>query len=158
MPESKDRQNQRCGATNEQHPPPPRRHVQAEREHNLRDTGDQQVNAEEDSGDDDGISGQQQHEDAEDQRQQSGYQRRLPQMRQQPWDSSGFHARIFPQSAIAVGDFDRSQTPAGCVASAGTPPTPVSGLRPMRYQVRMKPFPLTSMAPRSWSTKSFFSR
>ncbi len=54
-------------------------------------------------------------EDTQDHSQQSRYQRRLPQVRQHAWSSSGFHARSVTHRSAALGDL-RTSSVNGCDA------------------------------------------
>ena len=71
MPERQHGQDQRRRPADEQQDPAARRNMQAEREDDLRDAGDQQVGAERDGGDQDGSARPGQHQDAQGQRQNS---------------------------------------------------------------------------------------
>src|SRR5258708_4974637 len=117
MPKTEHRQYQRSSAADERQHSAAGGDVQAEREEDLRSTGDQQVDTEEGSRDDDGMFRQNVYQDAKGERQNPGQQGRLPQMRHQLWNSSGFHAWIFPQTAIAVGDLREPSgaDPLGCL-------------------------------------------
>ncbi len=84
----------------------------------LRDAGDQQVGAEEDRGDEDRLARPGQHQDAEDKRQDSGQQHRLPQVWQERRGRGSSHGRSLSQQriesriwALHVGKRSRSRSP-----------------------------------------------
>ena len=80
-----------------------RRHVQGERENDLRDPGDQQVQAEQGGRDQDRNARPYQHADAQDHRQHPGGQRPFPQVGLQPWRLADSHGRATPEpSATAL--------------------------------------------------------
>ncbi|ORW80888.1 hypothetical protein AWC22_17575 [Mycobacterium riyadhense] len=102
MTKSQHRQDQRGGAADEQQDPATCRDMQCEREGDLCDTGEHEIDAEGDGGSQDGYLRPGQYHDTEDQRQNSREQRGFPQMRQQAWDRKRFHCTSVTHVAILV--------------------------------------------------------
>ena len=93
MAKSENGEDQRRGTADEQQHSATGRDMEAERHDDLRDAGHQQIRAEQDGGDQDRDSRPRKHDDAEDHRQKSGHQSRLPEVWQQGRGSFGSHDR-----------------------------------------------------------------